>query len=148
MRILIVASLALALAVGCAGDTGLGIRQGPGRAERTVDPGAAFEIRVGETVLVAGTHVLIFFDRVLEDSRCPTGVECPWEGNAGARFELSLDNAELAPQPVVLNTTLAPREAGRFDLRFRITTLRPYPDYSGPPIDPADYVAELEISRP
>lgn len=140
------ALLVSALAIACANDAGLGIRQEPGRADRTVDPGDAFEIQVGEVVGITGSEVEIFFDRVVEDSRCPTGVQCPWEGNAAARFELSLGNAELSPQPVILNTFFGPREARIFGLRLRLRALRPYPDYSSPPIDPAAYVAELEAT--
>ena len=134
------------LAVGCANDGTLGVRDDAPRVDRTVDAGRTFTIEVGEVVLVEGTHVIVFFEGVLEDSRCPTGVDCPWEGNAAVGLEVSLDNAELAPQPIVLNTTLEPRDTDKFGVTIRLEGLDPYPADSQPPIDPASYVAELSVS--
>ena len=114
--------------------------------ETRAPPGHTFTIKVGEVVLVRETHVIIFFEGVLEDSRCPTGVQCPWAGNAAVRFEVSLDNAELAPQPIVLNTTLEPRQTDKFARTIRLEGLDPYPVDSEPPIDPGSYVAELAVS--
>jgi hypothetical protein len=144
-RLFILHLTAALLAVGCANDGTLGVRDDALRVDRTVEAGQTFTIEVGEVVLVAGTHVIVFFEGVLEDSRCPTGIECPWEGNAAARFEISLDNAELAPQPIVLNTTLEPRQTDKFGVTIRLEGLDPYPaDLE--PIDPASYVAELAVS--
>ena len=139
------ATMAL-IAVGCANDGTLGVRDDAFRVDRTVEAGQIFTIEVGEVVLVDGTHVIVFFEGVLEDSRCPTGVECPWEGNAAVRFEVSLDNAELAPQPIVLNTALEPRQTDKFGVTIRLEGLDPYPADSEPTIDPASYVAELAVS--
>lgn len=129
----------------CAHDGTLGVRDDPLRVDRTVQADRTFTIGVGEVVLVEGTHVILFFERVSEDSRCPTGVQCPWQGNAAARFEVSLDNAELAPQPIVLNTNLEPRQTDKFGVTIRLEGLVPYPADPGPPIDPASYVAELAV---
>jgi hypothetical protein len=134
------------LAVGCANDGTLGVRDDAPRVDRTVEAGRTFTIEVGEVVLVDGTHVIVFFEGVLEDSRCPTGVQCPWAGNAAVRFEVSLDNAGLAPQPIVLNTTLEPQQTDKFGVTIRLEGLDPYPVDSEPPIDPGSYVAELAVS--
>ena len=40
-------------------------------------------------------------DSVLNDSRCPTNVECFWEGNAEIRFVFKVDSLQT---PFVLNT--------------------------------------------
>ena len=146
MRRLTSTSFTAALLVfACANDGTLGVREDRTRVERTVETGGTFTIRVGEVVLVEGTHVLLFFEGVSEDSRCPTGVQCPWAGNAAARFEVSLDNAELAPQPIVLNTNLEPGQTDKFGVRIRLEGLDPYPADPGPPIDPASYVAEMAV---
>ena len=41
-----------------------------------------FDLRVGQEITVAGTDMKVRFDSVKEDSRCPEGVDCIWEGNA------------------------------------------------------------------
>ena len=135
------------LVFACANDGTLGVREDRVRVDRTVEAGRTFTIGVGEVVLVEGTHVILFFERVSEDSRCPTGVQCPWEGNAAARFEVSLDNAELDPRPIVLNTTLEPRQTDKFGVTIFLEGLDPNPVDPGPPIDPAAYLAELAVSR-
>lgn len=124
------------LATACVNDGTLGVQEVDQR----------FTIGIHEQVRVRGTHVLIFFDHVSGDSRCPVDVTCPWAGNAAAAFELSLDNAGLAPQPTVLNTSLDPRAVEMFGVEVRLERLRPQPSVATP-IDPASYVAELLVTR-
>ena len=96
----------LALVAGCAGDGSLGVRDEAAGAERRVELDREFTMAVNDIVVVGDTPVLIFFDRVDGDSRCPTGVTCVWEGNAAVRLEFSSQIAEFAPQARVLNTSL------------------------------------------
>jgi len=44
--------------------------------------GEDYELQLGETVNFQAGNFDIRFDEVLEDSRCPIGVECGWEGRA------------------------------------------------------------------
>jgi hypothetical protein len=44
--------------------------------------GSPFRIGVGESVRVEGTDVVLGFDQVTEDSRCPADVVCVWAGTA------------------------------------------------------------------
>lgn len=44
--------------------------------------GEDYELALNETVDFAAGGFTILFDEVTEDSRCPTGVECFWEGRA------------------------------------------------------------------
>ena len=65
---------------------------------RTVDDGIA-RARIGETV--QSGKVAIRPTRVLEDSRCPAGVQCVWAGRVRIAAELDGAPAELtlgAPQ--------------------------------------------------
>ena len=47
--------------------------------------GVPFTLTVGQSEVLSGTDLVVGFDRALEETRCPTGVECPWEGDASAR---------------------------------------------------------------
>ena len=43
----------------------------------------------GQKAVINSSGLEITFNRVLEDSRCPKGVECVWEGNG--RVEISVN---------------------------------------------------------
>ena len=115
--------------------------------ERDVVLDQEFVVTVGDMVRIEGTHLLVFFDAVTEDSRCPTGVQCPWEGDAAVRLELSSDNAEFAPQPRTLHTALEPRAVEFLGVTIRLVEVAPYPNSAGPPIDPASYTVRLIATR-
>jgi hypothetical protein len=146
MRSIGIFALALA-AVGCMGDGSLGVRDEDVGNVRRVAIGEEFTMTVHEVVVVDDTHLLISFDGVTEDSRCPTDVQCPWEGNAAVRLELSSEIAEFAPQPRVLNTSLEPRSTDFMGLTIRLVDVAPYPSTAGQPIDPESYVVKLVVTR-
>jgi hypothetical protein len=139
--------VAATLTAACAGDGSVGVRDQGAGTERRVEFDREFTMAVNEIVVVDDTPVLIFFDRVDGDSRCPTGVTCVWEGNAEVRLEFSSQIAEFAPQARVLNTSLEPRSVSVLGVTVRLVDVAPYPQASGPPIDPASYVVRLIASR-
>ena len=62
-------------------------------APREAALGAPLRLDVGEAVLVGG-HTLRFVE-VTEDSRCPQGVTCVWEGRARVRLAVDDYSREL-----------------------------------------------------
>ena len=44
--------------------------------------GQEFSLRIGRKVTLRDTELKIRFVSVIEDSRCPKGVNCVWQGNA------------------------------------------------------------------
>ncbi|MFT5513278.1 MAG: hypothetical protein ACI8SE_001684 [Bacteroidia bacterium] len=46
-----------------------------------------FEMSVSDIVCNTNEDVCIVLDSVFDDSRCPTGLQCIWEGNAKMRFK-------------------------------------------------------------
>lgn len=52
----------------------------------TVEPKADGTVRLGETVYVDGPRVTPL--KVLEDSRCPTDVDCVWPGQVKLRVRI------------------------------------------------------------
>ena len=106
------------------------------------EPGRPFEMKPGETVTVRG--VRITFDGVTEDSRCPTGAQCVWAGDAAAAFAL-----EKSPDAVrlTLHTSGRFQQQAEFDgLVVRLEDVKPYPKL-GQTIARADYRATLLVSR-
>ena len=91
------------------------------------------------------TRIYLCFDSVLNDSRCPAGVYCIWEGNAEVRFKLEkYDNRTIVFD---LNTH-AGFTTDTIVSGYKITLLNldPYPvvDHR---INQNDYKAEILIEK-
>ena len=90
----------------------------------TAPTGTNITLRVGESVSIAGTPLVLTFVRIGEDSRCPPDVTCIWSGNA--RVELDArTGGEL--ESVSLNTNVGPREAVVGVFRVSLVELTPPP---------------------
>lgn len=86
----------------------------------------------------------VSFDAVTEDSRCPRGVQCVWEGNAAVRLTLeSGDETEV----FVLSTAREPRQASFAGYAIDFRDLAPYPA-SEEPLDREAYVARIAVVAP
>jgi len=102
------------------------------------------ELRYGEISKNADYNISIVLDSVLNDSRCPIGMECIWAGNAAVRFIYSSANST---QPFVLNTlTSFPTDTLIEGYRIKLNTLTPYPE-AGLVIKQVDYKAEIQITK-
>lgn len=86
----------------------------------TIRLGEEFVLRFGERVSLPDTNVTLAFQDVTEDSRCPEGVVCVWQGNA--RILLGVNQST-----VTLNTTLDPKKASFGRYVIRLNSLSPYP---------------------
>jgi len=94
---------------------------------------------VGSAVMVG--EVSIHFDRMTEDSRCPFGAVCVWEGNARIELTVSdgVDTAVLG-----LNTNTPPTQELFGGFTIRLDQLDPYPS-ARYPTRPDRYVATLAV---
>jgi hypothetical protein len=106
--------------------------------------GKEFELRFGQRAAVAGAGLRIEFVSVVEDSRCPTGTTCIWEGNAKVRLKVSADGKE--PAEFELGTNLEPRRAGYHGYEIVLERLTPHPAVDEK-IEAASYVASLIVRR-
>lgn len=115
--------------------------------EKTIvaEPGVAFSLHVGETAVLKGTGTRITFNKVTQESRCPTDVVCVWAGDAS--IDISLSPEQGAAESRVLTLSSPNSEARIGDLIIRFTGLAPYPSTPGP-IAPRRYIAELLIRSP
>ncbi len=69
---------------------------------RSVGKGQSFPIGVGETVSVAGEGLTVTYNQLVQDSRCPSGVQCIVAGDA--TIAVTLAKAGSAPATLSLNT--------------------------------------------
>lgn len=123
--------------------SGCGSVAGP---SRSVPVGRPFELRVGETVAVQDELLVLTFDRVSEDSRCPLGVLCIRAGDA--QVELTAVRLPDHRQAVLLyaGAERRPDTATVEDFTLRLVELDPLQRMDRP-IAPSDYVATLVVSR-
>jgi hypothetical protein len=110
--------------------------------------GREFKIKVGQMVTFRGEVLRLRFKRITSDSRCPTGVECVWAGNAEVLFEVSAGGAR-GKRTLSLNTNAGQERAAEGTYRrytVKLVGLSPYPQ-SGRKIRPGEYIATLLVSK-
>jgi len=102
-------------------------------------------LAINECLYNHENQIYICLDSVLNDSRCPTGVYCIWEGNAEVRFRFETTNEN----PVLFNlNTHKGFKTYTIVSGYKITLLNldPYPveDHR---INQNDYKAEILIEK-
>ncbi len=109
-----------------------------------ITPGEPFRLGVGEEMRLSSEDLTVRFSGVAGDSRCPTGVNCVWAGDAAVEVRLTQGDEETA---VTLHTHGGkfPREAAAFGCTLRLEDVEPYPSTKRK-IVPEDYVATLELT--
>jgi hypothetical protein len=113
---------------------------------KDVEVGKPFQLKPGQTAVVAGSGLTVGFQGVSEDSRCPVGVQCVWEGDAAV--DVTLEKPPAAKATRALHTSArSPREATYEGLKIRLQELTPQPK-EGVPTEPRDYRLTLVVEAP
>jgi hypothetical protein len=108
-----------------------------------------FALAGGQEGLIASEGLRLRFSDVLEDSRCPTQVECFWTGQA--RIAVSVQPEGAASTTVEFNINPAPgqtvnqADVGRYSIEM--LSLEPYPQTPENPIAFEDYHASLTVRK-
>ena len=102
-------------------------------------------LKVNEIAYNSENELRLEIDSVLTDSRCPTGVNCVWEGNAEVRFNLIMEGSSqysfnLNTNPKFQTDTLLN------GFRFSLVGVLPYPEY-GETIEHDDYKVEIVVAE-
>ena len=113
---------------------------------RTVNLNEQFTLAPGETVLVNGEALTVKFVGVPSDSRCPTGVQCIWAGDAVTT--VTLTKTGFAAESFDLHTTLEPHSASYQGYTITLVNLDPYPNSRTGPIRPNAYRATFIVTKP
>ena len=119
----------------------------PSTPETVLDAplGQEFTLRAAESVRIAGTALVLTFDRVTEDSRCPTDVNCIWAGNAVVRLATRV--AGVTHGPIELHTTTADKRETPVD-GYRVQLVRLMPTRTqGTTLTQDQYIATLTVVR-
>lgn len=89
-----------------------------------------FELSTGQSARVAGSDVVVTFEAVPADSRCPLDAQCVWAGNALVRLRVHTPDLDSL---VELNTTLEPRSGAVGGVTLELRDLEPTPRLGEPP---------------
>ena len=113
-----------------------------------LDPGntdlpRTLELHAGQTAWLPAQGIFITFEKVTQDSRCPDGAVCVWEGDGAAR--VSIFQRNLSATACTLHTTLMPKSIDIGGLSIALKKLRPLP-VLGRQIEPAEYVVQLDVT--
>jgi len=121
----------------------LSFAQAPAHKSR-VDPGQEFKIKKGQEVVVRGGTLRIRFRSVLQDSRCPTGVNCVWAGNGEVAIAVARSNQKQVVKR--LNTSSDPKEIVYKGFKIKLVALNPYPKVNRR-IARKDYEATMVVTK-
>jgi hypothetical protein len=97
------------------------------------------QIKIGERVTLERGSLTIKFKSLAEDSRCPQGVACFWQGNAEVILEVS-------EYEIALNTALAPNEKVVGDYNIQLKDVMPYPK-AGEEYPLENYSIKIVVSK-
>ena len=98
-----------------------------GNGKVKVSLGQEFSLRIGQSVVITGEDLGIKFLEVSEDSRCPKGVTCVWEGRVVALVEISTNGSTQQLELTEPGLTDAPaRETFKeYEITYKV---EPYPE--------------------
>lgn len=107
--------------------------------------GEIITLKIGESVEVNGESLTIDFDNIVDDSRCPNGVDCIWEGQAEVNLLLNKTKEILvimrAGQEALAKDTLG-------NIIVTLLDVSPYPDVKNElPIPAEDYAIDIQVEE-
>ena len=100
-------------------------------------------LKVGKEARARSSKVRIKFISVVEDSRCPTDVNCIWAGNAKIKVLVSTSRTS---REFEINTNLGPQGDQLDGWAINLVSLTPHPTSKGAP-RASSYVAKFTVTR-
>jgi len=82
------------------------------------------KVQVNKQARVSGTKFTVKFLELVEDSRCPTGSNCVWAGNAKIKIQITKNGK--SPKTLELNSN-GPETAAFDGYTFKLIALTPHP---------------------
>jgi hypothetical protein len=109
------------------------------------DLGQEFTLAIGQSAVIRGENLEIRFKEIAEDSRCPEGATCIWEGRVRAIVEITENGSPF--QMVLTQPGLSDEYAEETYKEYRlIFKVEPYPEVDTE-IASADYRLLLTVSK-
>ncbi len=106
-----------------------------------------FQLRIGEKARFESERMEILFAAVTEDSRCPEGAVCVWEGQAVISIEISRIGRPVFPASLINRKGYPDQARTGFDsYQVELIRIDPYP-VKDKKIENSEYIAALIVSR-
>jgi hypothetical protein len=105
--------------------------------------GREFTLAPGQSVVVGEAGLRVTLGGVAGDSRCPSDVQCVWEGDATVTLEVASGSTPAASYELHTSGRFA-REAMHLAYRVTLVRLDPVPRGAAP-VAPSDYRATLAV---
>ncbi len=105
--------------------------------------GEEFTLPISKTIDIAGEDLSIEFVKVIEDSRCPTGTECIWVGQANCQMLMIYPDTSLELILVQTGGNAATYDYFSYLINFR---LEPYPE-AKKTITPSEYKLIMTVTK-
>lgn len=103
--------------------------------------GRAFAMKIGESITL--NDLRLTFRSVEGDSRCPIDAVCVWAGDAEIALKIEQGGKSAV---AALHTTLDPKKTEWNGYTISLVSVMPSRKAASP-IDPADYRAEILVTR-
>ena len=107
--------------------------------------GQEFTLPVGQTASITGEDLKFKFDEVTADSRCPTGVQCIWAGEAKVQLSITSKNSTSRVAYTVPGGSAASGQ-DFFNQYKAVFKLEPYPE-APQQIDASSYKLIMTITK-
>lgn len=114
------------------------------RKAEVIRLGQEFDLKINQEAMIEGEGLAVMFESVLEDSRCPEGVDCVWSGNAKIRIRLS--KQKQTPTTIELNTDVGSKSSSYLNYEIKLIALKPRPK-ADKAIQPDEYKAALIVTK-
>ena len=115
----------------------------PPRGVNFGEIGTNVSLHIGESVVIKDHGIKLKFVDVLDDSRCPSDVECVWEGTVSLMINIRYNQQDLGD--FILNSSNLHKASFKgYYAKFK--TLEPYP-ISTETIPKASYCATFRVDE-
>jgi hypothetical protein len=115
------------------------------RIQEPVPAEGTMVLAIGAPQRAAGTDLTVTFEAVVADSRCPTGTQCIWAGDAAVRVRLAAPNLSHAIATLHTNLDTA-KETTYAGFTISLQAVTPVPSADAP-VRAEDYRVTLLIAR-
>jgi hypothetical protein len=109
--------------------------------------GSQFELKINQTTAIESDNIKVKLLNVMNDSRCPSDVQCIWAGQVSILVNVTKNNVNLGDVTLTLgagNPDLAVKNVG--DYTVEVIEVNPYP-ISTHKIKPSEYIVTLKVSK-
>ena len=107
--------------------------------------GQEFSLRIGQAAQIENEQLVIRFNDIKGDSRCPRGVQCFWAGEVSCDVTVTYRGSSSDIILTQSGLTEPPAESRYEDYKF-IFSVEPYPE-EGKQISTADYRLKMTVKK-